>query len=233
MSIVLTRSVLRVTLPLLLGVVLAGCLGSQGNELVVDDEDGPVPTAAQARTALDEALKAFNNHCIAPAAQGTRASYPITMMNPSSSRPSFEYRQLWALKEVGLLDTSQVETERGFPVHRFALTRKGRRAQYDIAQGRGYRTMFCYAIPRVTRLDSIKAVYTSSPNPLANVWFMYKYRPKGKWAASPVLQETFSGLDPSEPSPTEEYSGEQLLMRVDTAWVDRRLTGYEEPPSRP
>lgn len=233
MSPVFSRPFGRTILPFLLGIALLGCMGSEGNELVIDDEDGPVPTAKEARVALDEALQAFNEHCVVPTIQPDDSNYPITMLHPDSSRRSFEYEQLWALKEAGLLDTTEVRAEAGFPVHRFSLTKKGKQAQYDIAEGRGYRTMFCYAIPHVTRLDSIKAVYTSGPNPLAKVWFAYRYKPNGTWGRTPALQRTFSSIDRPRPAPDENHVGEQLLMRADTAWVDRRLTGYEEPPSRP
>ena len=137
-----------------------------------------------------------------------------------------------ALTRAGLLEEKITRDERGLPVHRFTIAKEGRTSHYDIAQGRRYEKRFCYAVPHVAKLDSIKAVYTSDPNPLANVWFTYAYRDLGRWAESRTIRRVFSGMPPL-PSRTDTTRTEQLLIRVDSAWVDRRLTGYERPPSRP
>jgi len=214
-----------------LGGGLLACSG--GDEaVVVRDEDGPVPAPADARPALNEALQAFNDYCLVPAAQGRDTTYPITLLNPGSGTSSYRYRQLSALRETGLLDTTVARSNDGLPIHRFALTQTGRESQYDIAGSQGYQRMFCYAIPRVTRLDSIKAVYNAGPNPLARVWFSYGYTDQAAWVESPAIRRSFSGLNPL-PSPQARQSARKLLVRVDSAWVDRRLTGYDRPPDRP
>ena len=220
----------HVVLVVLLGSGILACSGNEAT-VVVRDEEGPTPTPADARTALNEALQAFNEHCLAPAAQGRDTTYPIALVNPGAST-SYRHRQLNALRAAGLLDTTVARSSGGLPVHRFALTQRGRGSQYEIAQGQGYRRMFCYAIPRVTRLDSIKAVYNAGPNPLARVWFTYGYEDQASWAESPAVRRSFSGLAPLPSSQIRE-SDRKLLIRVDSAWVDRRLTGYERPPERP
>lgn len=215
----------------LVSLSLLACGGSEESRSVVtNDEEGPIPSPTQAQEALNEALKAFNDHCLAPRAQGRDASYPLPLFNPGAS--SFQYRQLRALTDAGLLDTTVTQGKRGLPVYRFALTKAGRAAQYDIAEGRRYRPMFCYTVPQVVRLDSIKSVYTSGPNPLANVWFTYKYQSPADWIDAPFVRRSFSGIPPA-PSPTDTLHTKQLLMQVDSAWVDRRLTGYDRPPDRP
>ena len=225
------RPALRLAAAVLLGIGLLGCGGSEEYEDVVTNEkEGPIPTPPQAERALNEALQAFNDHCLAPRAQGRDAEYPLPLFNPSAT--SFKYRQLRALSTVGLLDTTVAEGRRGLPVYRFALTKTGRASQYDIAQGQGYRPMFCYTAPEVVQVDSIKSVYTSGPNALANVWFAYSYRSPADWIDSPAIQRSFSRL-PSTPSPTDTFRTEQLLMQLDSAWVDRRLAGYERPPEPP
>lgn len=217
----------------LTGVGLLACGGSEeASDVVTDDTKGPIPGETDARQALDEALQAYNKYCLAPAAQGSEGSYPIELFNPSPNAPSFKYKQLWALTRVGLLDTSIVRGTRGLPVHRFSLTESGRASQYDIARGRSYEPMFCYAVPRVAAVDSIKAVYTSGPNPLANVWFTYSHGALKDWIRTRLVQRAFSGL-PSPPSPTDTFRTNQLLVRVDSAWIDRRLTGFDRPPERP
>lgn len=231
MSLFVPRPALHLAAAILLGIGLLGCGGSEEFEdVVTDEEEGPIPTPPQAERAVNEALQAFNEHCLAPQAQGRDAEYPLPLFNPSAS--SFTYRQLRALSTVGLLDTTITQGKRGLPVYRFALTETGRAAQYDIAQGRRYRPMFCYTTPQVVEVDSIKSVYTSGPNPLANVWFAYRYRPLAGWIDSTAVRRSFSGL-PTAPSPTDTLRTNQLLMRADSAWVDRRLVGYERPPERP
>jgi len=215
------------------GTGLLACGGSaETSDVVTNDEEGPIPSAAQAQQALNEALQAFNDYCLAPNAQGPGATYPLALFNPNPNAPSFKYRQLWALTQAGLLDTTITRGQRGLPVHRFRLTSDGRSVQYEIAQGRGYRPMLCYAVPKVTRIDSIKSVYTSGPNPLANVWFAFSYQNLGDWIESASVRRSFSGL-PRRPSATDTLYTDQLLIEVDSAWVDRRLTGYDRPPDQP
>lgn len=215
----------------LLGLLL-GCSGGKETTVVIRDEEGAVPTPTEARKALNEALQAFNEYCLAPSAQGYETTFPIALVRPSSGGSSYRYRQLWSLTQAGLLDTSLVQNSGDLPVHRFALTKAGHQTQFEIAQGQGYRKMFCYAVPRVTQLDSIKARFNSGPNALAQVWFTYGYADLNSWVESPSVRRTFSGEGPL-PAPSTRQTTEKLLIRVDSAWVDRRLTGYERPPERP
>lgn len=225
------RVALLLTATLLVGLGLLACSGSEEvNEIVKDDEEGPIPKAQQAEQALNEALTAFNDYCLFPRAQASSASYPIPLFNPNES--TLRYRQLRVLTEAGLLDTTITEGKQGLPIHRFALTETGRASQYDIAEARSYRPKFCYAIPEIARIDSIKAVYTSGPNPLAQIWFTYSYQDVADWIESRRVQRSFSGLPP-RPSSSDTLHADELLMRVDSAWVDRRLTGYDRPPDRP
>lgn len=216
-------------------VVLGGVLACSGGEeasVVIRDEEGPAPAPPEARRALNEALQAFNRYCLAPAAQGSGTTYPIALVQSGSGEASYRFRQLSALRQAGLLDTTVERSNGGLLVHRFGLTPSGRQSQYEIAQGQGYRRMFCYAVPRVARLDSVKAVFNAGPNPLARVWFTYSYGDLGAWAESADVKRAFSGLDPL-PARQARRSTNKLLVRVDSAWVDRRLTGYERPPKRP
>lgn len=206
--------------------VLLACSGSE-QSIVIDDEDGPVPTPVEAERALNEALQSFNEYCIT----ATESSYPVTIVNRNRGESSYQFRKLSALTEAGLLDSTLVQTDGNLPVHRFSLTQKGRETQFDIAQGRGYKSRFCYAVPAVARLDSIKSVYNSGPNPLARIWFTYEYKDRKRWSESPAIQRTFSSL-PSVPSSQEKQAAKELLTRIDTTWVDRRLTGFERRPDR-
>ncbi len=226
-----SRVALPLTATLLVGLSLLACSGSEEvNEIVKDDEEGPIPEAQQAEQALNEALTAFNDYCLYPRAQGPRASYPLQLFNPNTS--TLRYRQLRALAEAGLLDTTITKGRQGLPVHRFALTKTGRASQYDIAEARSYRPKFCYAVPEVTRIDSIKAVYTSGPNPLARIWFTHSYPDVADWIDARLVRRSFSGRPPT-PSPSDTLHTDELLIQVDSAWVDRRLIGYDRPPDRP
>jgi hypothetical protein len=234
MSFSVRHSLFLLVTALLLGLGGLACGGSgETTDIVTDDSEGPIPSPQDAQDALNEALQAFNEYCVAPRAQGRENEYPLALFNPDSNASSFRYRQLRALAQVGLLERYvEQDDQQGLPIHRFALTKKGRQARYDIAQARAYVSRFCYATPEVTRIDSIKSVYTSDPDPLANVWFSYTYQDLQPWAESREVQRVFRGLR-SRPSRTDTIRTEQLLIRVDSAWVDRRLTGYERPPSRP
>lgn len=219
---------------LLLGLGLLACSGGEeaaSSGVVIREQEGSAPTPKEARQALNEALQAFNGYCLTPIAEN-QASYPITLVNPNARAPSHQYREMWSLAQAGLLDTTAAQSTGGLPVHQFSLTARGEQSRYDIAQARGYRRMFCYAVPVVTQLDSIKAIYNSGPNSLARVWFSYGYTDLGSWINTRALQNTFSGLNPL-PSKTLSRADVKLLVRVDSAWVDRRLTGYERPPKRP
>lgn len=214
------------------GTVLFACSGSEETSVVIDDDDGPTPTPIEAETALNEALQAFNEYCLAAETQGSETSYPTTLVTPNRGGSSYEYRQFEALMEAGLLDTTVVQTRGNVPAHRFSLTEKGRRNQFEIADSRGYKRMFCYAIPQVAQLDSIKAVFNAGPNPLVRVWFTYEHSDLRRWVESPRIQSTFSGV-PSLSSFQQPQTAKELLIQVDSAWVDRRLTGYDRPPERP
>jgi hypothetical protein len=217
---------------ILLGLGLLACGSSEETQKVaIQETEGPAPTAEEARQALNEALQAFNGYCLTPIAEN-RADYPITLVNPSARAPSHQYRELWSLAQAGLLDTTAAQSTGGLPVHQFSLSQKGKQSRYEIAQARGYRSMFCYAIPVVTQLDSIKSVYNAGPNSLARVWFSYGYTDLGSWVNTQAVQRTFSGLNPL-PSKELSRADQKLLIRVDSAWVDRRLTGYDRPPKRP
>lgn len=235
MSFSVRRSLFLLSATFLIGLGGLACGGSDeaANDIVTDDSEGPIPSSEDAQNAINESLQAFNEYCIAPRAQGRDNEYPLTLFNPDPNASSFKYRQLQALVQAGLLEkTVQENEQRGLPIHRFALTKEGKQAQYEIARARDYTSMFCYATPQVVRIDSIKSVYTSDPDPLANVWFAYTYQNQEQWAESNAIQRVFRGLR-SRPSPTDTLYTDQLLIRADSAWVDRRLTGYERPPSRP
>ena len=215
----------------LLSLGLLACSGGSTSEIVIQDEHGPTPTPEEARTAIGEAIAAFNRYCLAPKAQNQTDAYPVPIVNPDPAEPSFQYRQLRALVEAGLLDTTVTRSQGGLPVHRFSITAKGQQTQYEIAQARSYQPMFCYAVPKVAGIDSIKAQYNSGPNALAQVWFSYRYTNLGQWVRSPAVRQTYSGLQTLPDR--RPRTAKMLLTRVDSAWVDRRLTGYPRPPENP
>lgn len=226
-------SVVLLIAAIVVGTGLLACGGStETSDIVTDDTEGPIPSTPRARQALNDALQAFNDYCLTPDAQAPGATYPLSVFNPNPNAPSFKYQQLLALRRAGLLDTTLTQGQRGLPVHRFRLTSAGRAAQYEIAQGQDYRPMFCYAVPEVVRIDSIKSVYTSGPNPLANIWFAFSYQNIGDWIDLSSVRRSFTGLQPP-PSSTDTLYTDQLLIEVDSAWVDRRLTGYERLPDQP
>lgn len=219
---------------LFLGIGLLACGGSDEAttpDAVIKEEEGPAPTAEKAKTALTEAVQAHNRYCVHPRAE-QNAAFPITLVNPSSRSPTHQYQQLWVLQQVGLLDTTASKSTGGLPVHRFSMTRKGERTRYDIARSRGYQRMFCYGVPTVARIDSIKSIYNAGPNNLAKVWFAYRVENRRSWGDTSAVRNVFSNV-PSLPRPNTAFTSEELLVQVDSAWVDRRLTGYSRPPEGP
>lgn len=225
-------AILFATLVLCLGILACGGSDKAASpSIVIEEEKGPAPTPEESRTALDEALRAFNRYCVSPLAE-QEANFPIKLINPKTRAQTHQYQQLWVLKQIGLLDTTATESTGGLPVHEFSITRKGERTRYDIAQSRGYQRMFCYGVPKVSRIDSIKAIFNSGPNELAKVWFAYGVENRRSWGKSAAVRNTFPGVSTLPPTGTERRT-EQLLVQVDSAWVDRRLTGYSRPPKGP
>lgn len=216
---------------LVVGLGLLSCGETKPtSDVPISNEYGAAPTPSEARSALNAAFEAFNDYCLSPGQQGARISFPFSLVNPETQNRTFQYRQLEALLQVGLLDTSHVEARRGLPLVRFALTQKGKEAQYNIVKGRGRQTAFCYAVPQVTALDSIKSIFNSGPNPLAKVWFSYQYQNRGEWINADSIQKVFANIR-SLPQPNQNESAEKLLVRVGTTWTDRRLAGSR--PRRP
>lgn len=210
---------------LLLSLGLLACGETRpASDVLISNEQGPTPSPQEARAALNEALEAFNDHCILPGEQGAQITFPFSLVNPDTRNRTFQYTQLQALVDVGLLDTTHVEARGGLPVVRYEVTAKGKTAQYEVIQGRSRRTAFCYAVPQVARIDSIKSKYTSGPIPLANVWFSYHYERRGQWVETDTIQKTFANLR-SVPQPNNPKTDKKLLIRVDTTWVDQRLAG--------
>lgn len=194
------------------------------SDVVISNEMGPTPTPDEARAALNDALEAFNDHCILPGEQGAHITFPFSLINPNTRNRTFQYSQLQALVTVGLLDTTQVEARGGLPVVRYSLTPKGKNARYEVVQGRSRRTAFCYAVPQVARLDSIKSSFNSGPNSPVQVWFSYQYEHRGQWVKTDSIQKTFANLR-SLPEQNTPQSGKNVLIRMDTTWVDQRLAG--------
>lgn len=218
----------------LVGVGLLACSGSEETKrtnIVIEEKQGPAPSADAAETALNESLRAYNPYCVSPRAESS-AEFPVTLINPSSRAPTHQYQQLWVLHQNGLLDTTLASSTGGLPVHKFSITPKGERTRYDIAQSSEYRRMFCYGVPMVTQIDSIKSVYNTGPNELAKVWYRYTVEKRRSWGQSRGVRNTFPGVTPL-PAPGTQRAAEDLLVQVDSAWVERRLTGYDRPPKGP
>lgn len=210
---------------LLVGVGLLSCGETKSTSTVpISNNYGAAPTPTEAQAALNAAFAAYNDYCLSPGQQGAHISFPFSLVNPGTQNRTFQYRQLEALVQVGLLDTSHVEARRGLPLVRFSLTQKGKKAQYNVVKGQGRRTAFCYAVPKVTGLDSIKSVFNSGPNPLAKVWFSYQYQKRGEWVNADSIQKVFANIR-SLPQRNQPESAEKLLVRVGTTWTDRRLVG--------
>ncbi len=234
MRVSIHRPLALLLISVLIGFGGLACSGSEDTakpDTIIKEERGPAPSPDEAEKAINEALRAFNRYCVGPRAESD-AEFPITLVNPDSRSPTHQYQQLWVLKEIGLLDTTAASSTGGLLVHKFSITPQGERTRYDVAQSQGYRRMFCYGVPKVVWVDSIKSIYNAGPNNLAKVWFRYRVADRRSWAESAAVRNTFPGVSPLPP-PESRRAAEELLVQVDSAWVDRRLTGYERPPKGP
>lgn len=213
-------------LTVLLAASVIAC-GGDGVSQTVDEQTELVPTAAEAEDAINQALQALNHYCVSPGAFRGDVSFPLSVVNPNSDQPSFQNRELMVLTEAGLLDTTLVEEDSSVPIQKFSLTPNGEKAFSRIVRGRRTSPMFCYAFPRVARLDSVKAVPSRAPGRQAEVWFGYHYRETADWIETPAVERIFSGL-PSPPPPEDTMQAKERLTRFKGRWMDQRLTGNED-----
>lgn len=216
---------------LLLGASVVACGGGTRSN-TVDEQRGLVPTPAEAEEAINEALQALNEYCVSPGAFRGDASFPLSVVNPNPDQPSFQNRELMVLTEAGLLDTTLVEEDGSVPIQKFSLSPRGEKALSRIVRGRRTSPMFCYAFPRVARLDSVKAVQSRAPGRQAEVWFGFHYRETADWIDTPAVARIFSGL-PSPPPPEDTMQAKERLTRFNGRWMDQRLTGNEDYLARP
>lgn len=233
----LRRSVCPLVAALVVGLLLAACSGAGSTR--TDPEGRPIPSDDAARDALNESLRSFNEACLAPQAMEQNDEFPITLIEPDTTRPTVAVRQLFSLESAGLLMHERTVDNRGLVRTTFRLTERGEKARETVYQFRGWRSAICYAQPRVTRIDTVIAIKDRTPRPLAEVTFAFRYGEAAPWARGQELQRQFPETRMFTQGSRSTETDRQTLVQTDDGWralrVIRRKQGQQQtlPESDP
>ena len=216
-----------------IGLLLAACSGSGSTR--TDPEGRLIPSEDAARDALNESLQSFNEACLAPQAMEQNDEFPITLIEPDTTRPTVAVRQLFSLESAGLLTHDRTVDDRGLVRTTFRLTERGEEARETVYQFRGWRPAICYAQPRVTRIDTVIAIKDRTPRPLAEVTFAFRYGEATPWARRQDIQRQFPETRMFTRSTRSTETDRQTLVQTDDGWralrVIRRTQQQQPAPS--
>jgi DNA-binding PadR family transcriptional regulator len=224
------RSAFSLAAALAIGLLLAACSGSGGT--LTDPEGRPIPSDDAARDALNESLRSFNEACLAPQAMEQNDEFPITLIEPDTTRPTVAVRQLFSLESAGLLTHERTVDDRGLVRTTFRLTERGEEARETVYQFRGWRSAICYARPRVTRIDTVIAIKDRTPRPLAEVTFAFRYGEAAPWTRQREVQRQFPETRRFTQGTRSTETDRQTLVQTDDGWRALRVirrTRQQEP----
>jgi hypothetical protein len=203
--------------------LLVACGGSDTAVVVQQSEEAEVPSATTARSALDVSLSAFNEACVVPV-RIQQSSFPVTVIAPNRQERSTRYRELNALASAGVLTADT--TTRNLERLTFRVSDAWQDARKDILDPRrGVQEALCYATPRVTAVDTIKAIEGRTTRKLAEVVFRYTYSQAAAWAQTPEVKRAFPKVRAFLQRNGSERRRRQTLVATDDGWVDVRLRG--------
>lgn len=190
----------------------------------------PLPSENAAEDALNESLRAYNEACLVPDALGQRDNFPVTLIVSDTTDPSFRFQQLQALESIGLVLSRRDTTSRRLVRQQFSLTEDGQDAVQTVFSFRGERTAICFATPEVTRIDTIRALKTRSPRPVAEIDFAYRYDDVAEWTQQEPVRRTFPNLPALLQRLDAPQTGRQTIQQLgDDRWRDVRLVGRTDP----
>jgi hypothetical protein len=210
----------------LASLLLAGFLVACGGSEVVQDQDDDLPTQETARSALEQSMNAFNTACLIPE-RAKQQGFPVTVLAPSRRERRTRYRELNALAASGVL-VADTTSDRNIERLTFRVADEWESALRSLADARrGTQKALCYAEPRVTRIDTIKALRGRTTRKLAEVIFRYRYTEAAAWARHQGVQREFPEVRGFLQARTSEQQMSQTLVATDAGWVDARLRGLQ------
>jgi DNA-binding PadR family transcriptional regulator len=204
-----------------------------GSETVTDETGREMPSENAAEDAIEESLMSFNEACISPKALSQGETFPITLIEPDTTRPTVAVRQFLTLEDAGLVTSNRVVDDRRLVKNTFTLTDDGEKSLSTVYQFRGWRSALCYATPEVTRIDTIYALRQRGPRPLADVKFAYQLVDVADWARRDDIQQSYPDIQDVLDTVGQTQTEQQTVVLTDTGWralrVIRRTDG-EAPP---
>lgn len=216
---------------LILSVTLwTACAGS---ETVTDENGRKMPSENTAEDAIEESLMSFNKACINPQALSQGETFPITLIEADTTRPTVGVRQFLTLEDAGLVTSNRVVNDQRLVKNTFTLTDDGEKSLSTVYQFRGWRSSLCYATPEVTRIDTIYALRQRGPRPLADVRFAYQLVDVTDWARRDDIQRSYPDVQDILETVGQTRTEQQTVVLTDTGWralrVIRRTDGEEAP----
>jgi len=204
-----------------------------GAETVTDDTGRKMPSENAAEDAVNESLMSFNEACINPQALSQGDTFPITLIEADTTRPTVAVRQLLTLEDAGLVTFNRVVNNQRLVKNTFTLTEDGEESLSTVYQFRGWQSALCYATPEVTQIDTIYALRQQGPQPLADVRFAYRLVDVADWARRDDIQRSYPDVQDILATVGQTRTEQQTVVLTDTGWravrVIRRTDGEEAP----
>jgi len=208
-------------------------LACSGAETRTDASGRSLPSENAAEDAIEASLEAFNSACISPQAVSGGETFPVTLIEPDTTRPTVAVRQLLTLEDAGLVTSNRVVDDRQLVKNTFQLTDDGEEAIQTVYQFRGWQSALCYAQPEIVRIDTIYALRQRSPRPLAEVAFAYQLVDVAEWVRRDDVQQSFPDIRDELATVGTTQTDRQTVVLTDDGWralrVIRRTEGTEAP----
>jgi len=215
-------------------VLLAGFFAAcSGAETTTDESGRPMPSENAAEDAIEESLMSFNDACINPQALSQGETFPVTLIEPDTTRPTVAVRQFLTLEDAGLVASNRVVDDRGLVKNTFTLTEDGQKSVQTVYQFRGWRSALCYATPEVTRIDTIFALRQPAQQPLAEVQYAYQLTDLEDWARRDDIQQSYPDVRDVLPTMNQTETARETVVLTGNGWrslrVIRRTDDANEP----
>lgn len=215
-------------------VLLAGFLvACSGAETTTDESGRPMPSENAAEDAIEESLMSFNDACINPQALSQGETFPVTLIEPDTTRPTVAVRQFLTLEDAGLVASNRVVDDRGLVKNTFTLTEDGQKSVQTVYQFRGWRSALCFATPEVTRIDTIFALRQPAQQPLAEVQYAYQLTDLEDWAQRDDIQQNYPDVRDVLPTMNQAETARETVVLTGNGWRSLRVIRRTDDANKP
>lgn len=211
-------------------VVFVACSGA---ETTTDETGRPMPSENAAEDAIEQSLIAFNDACINPQSLSQGETFPVTLIEPDTTRPTVAVRQFLTLEDAGLVSSNRVVDDRGLVKNTFTLTKEGEKSLETVYQFRGWRSALCYASPEVTRIDTVFALRQPAQRPLAEVRYAYQLTDVAEWARRDDIQQSYPDIRDVLRDTDTAQSGRETVVLTETGWRALRVIRRTDESNQP